>query len=82
MKLLGGRNRAYKLHRGMPRSGGGAITAADAAAHFDEIARAAKRSSPSGKTVAARADRAAAEGAALPLWLLLCAPLIIQGGTL
>ncbi|CAL8466575.1 g6111 [Coccomyxa elongata] len=48
--------RAYKLHRGTPHA---TITAADAAAAYDELARATRRASPSGKTsgAAARAER-------------------------
>ncbi len=51
-------HRAFKLYRGTLHA---TITAADAAAAYDELARASRRASPSGRTsgAAARAERAA-----------------------
>ena len=54
-------HRAYKLYRGPQRAGSAVVTAADAAAAYDELARATRRSSPSGKG-SGPATRAAAEG--------------------
>ena len=51
-------HRAYKLHQGTPHA---IMTAADVAVAYDELARAIKRATPSGKasSAAVRAERAA-----------------------
>ena len=69
-------HRAYKLYRGVGQAGSALVTAEDAAAACEELARATRRSSPSGKAsrAASRADRAAEGAAQIICSIMICMP--------
>ena len=73
-------HRAYKLYRGLGQAGSALVTAEDAAAACEELARATRRSSPSGKAsrAATRADRAAEGAAQINCSLMICKPQILH----
>lgn len=77
-------HRAYKLYRCPGQAGSALVTAEDAAAACEELARATRRSSPSGKAsrAATRADRAAEGAAQLNCSLMICMPEILHNNSL